>query len=181
MEQQTTTKELKALPFLKLSDLTADYVNKTNKKEFEQLPVIFKSTIDKKGRNLISINVDVVPLFMTQIALRPGGKYLTAPKFNNILLNIGAKFIDDKGKQQTEWKYKGVTCRFVKGQYSNRDGEYHSLEVIFKQGLYLMHFFDYDQMELLNTIEQKGLKKINWIERPDKIEFIETELETLNF
>jgi hypothetical protein len=109
---------------------------------------------------------------MKQLSLRDGSSFLSIDKFNRILLHTNVPLVDKDNRPITEWNIK-VPVRFVKGNYKNRDEQYYALEVIFGKGLYVTHFFDYDQSGLLDSLQEKGLLKIKWIDRPDAIEFEE--------
>lgn len=170
MQEQTAKKEVQ---FVKLSDLTSKDV-----KGLQRFPVKMTRNL-KFGRQQVSILLCIDKDYFPSLTLRAGGpkNFITPEKFNLILLEANFDMRDPKGKEITEWN-KQVICRFVKGRYSNRDAEYKSLEVIFKQGLYITHFFDFEQERLLSKLEETGKLKITWFERPDAIE---EDLETITF
>jgi len=152
--------------FVKLADLTAKEV-----KKFQRLPMKFVKTLARSGREQVSIMLTINDPYFKALNLRAGGpkNYITAEFFNRLMLEIPLDPLDEKGRTVTEWRKLGPV-RFVKGHYKESEGEYHSVECIFKQGLYLTHFFDYEQLNLIKTLEQKKLISIDWVERPDAIE-----------
>ncbi len=161
--------------FTKMADLTKDQVKAGQKNgEFYLIPATFRRSFAKKtSQEQTSIRLNVINPQMTQLVLKDGNDYLTPAVFHRILTEVGLPYKDEKGNDKNEWK-RDVLCRFVKGSYTNRDDEYLSVEVIFKQGLYLVHFFTYDETQLINTLSAKGLFKFNFIDRPDKIEHKES-------
>lgn len=167
---ETTKKESKEIQakeesFVKLMDLTPDVVLKLKK-----YPVKFVKTYAKSGREQVSILVNLHEKYLKQLNLRAGGPkdFISAELFNLIALEVNLELTDKKGRDVSEWN-RNVPVRFVKGQYSNYEGEYKSIEVIFKKGLYITHFFTYDQTRLLDNLEEKGLLSIKWENRPDAI------------
>ena len=171
MEKEKALVEVKS--FVKLVDLTMDDVKKGQKDgSFILLPVTFKRSFSKKGSEQVSINVEIHKPQLSQLRLQDGNDYLKSEVFHSILLATETKMMDEHGRELSVWK-KQALCRFVKGSYTNREGEYYSLEVVFKQGHYVVHFFTYDQVQLIKLLEEKGIKKFNWNERPDKIDFVE--------
>jgi len=160
-------------PFVKLSDLQMEDVKKGQKDgSFNVLSVRFKQTFNKKGTELVSINIELHKPQLQQVRLNNGGTYISSPKFHSILIATDTKYVDDKGNAINTW-HRQALCRFVKGSYTNREGEYYSLEVVFKQGHYIVHFFSYEEIQTIKLLEEKALKKFNWVERPDKIDFVE--------
>ncbi len=161
----TETKETKKVPeFVKLSDLTAPIVSK-----LEKYPVKF-TKVYRNGREMASIYLNLHNKFLRQLNLRAGGPkdFISNELFNLIILEVGLELEDKKGRDLTEWN-RNVPVRFVTGSYSNMEGEYKSIEIIFKKGLYITHFLSYDQQRLLENLEEKKLLKIKWEHRPDTI------------
>lgn len=150
-------------PFIKLSDLTKEDL-RTSDFMIVDAKMIKQQT--KTGfRCRIQLAVD--SQFLT-FDLLPGGTFITVDRFNLIMLKLGVSFVDKKNRPQTSWNLR-VPVRFVKGKYSDGN-EYMSLEVIFKQYLYDVHFFSSDQVRILQELDAQGIFKPNWIERPDAIE-----------
>ena len=65
--------------------------------------------------------------------------------------------------------------RFVKG-LTSQDTEYQQIEILFKQYLYESHFFTSDRQRVLEELINQKLIKVDWSERPDKID-IEVDLD----
>jgi hypothetical protein len=171
MTEQKVTPEVK--PFVKLVDLQEKDVKDGRKDgSFVVLPVTFKQTFNKKGTELVSINIELHKPQLQQMRLNNGGNYISSAKFHSILIATDSKYVDEKGNAINTW-HRQALCRFVKGSYTNREGEYFSLEVIYKQGHYTTHFFTYEEMQTINLLQEKGIKSFNWITRPDKIDFVE--------
>lgn len=170
--EQTIKTELKN-EFVKLSDLTKQDVDKGIKKgEFIKIPIVLKRSYNKKGIEQVSITATLVKPQFEQLRLTNGGSYISSAFFHNVLTMTKQSYKDAKGYDINEWKFN-VLARFVKGQYINRDGEYYSLEVIFKQGEYITHFFDYDQVKLLDSLKEQKILMPKWVDRPDMIQAIE--------
>lgn len=170
--EQTIKTELKN-EFVKLSDLTKQDVDKGLKNgDFIKIPLVFKRNFNKRGKENVSITATIVKPQIEQLILTNGSSYISSAFFHNILTLAKASYKDAKGYDINEWKLNAL-ARFVKGEYSNRDGEYHSLEVVFKQGKYIIHFFDYDQYDLIKSLEDQKIFNPKWLTRPDKIEAIE--------
>jgi hypothetical protein len=176
VQQKEVKKTLKPATFVKLGELNPDIVSKIKK-----YPVKFVKTFAKSGREQVSILVNIHDKYLKQLNLRDGGpkNFLTAEFFNLISLEVNLELTDKKGRDLTEWN-RNVPVRFVKGSYTNLEGEYRSVEVIFKKGLYITHFLNYDQTRLLENLEAKGLVSIEWETRPDAITK-ESESEDIQF
>ena len=153
--------------FISLKDL-----KKEDLKDFIQLPVILEKGRTNKGKTTYSIKVNIDSTFMPELNIRPNGDYLTADIFNELLLNIDAPTKDARGYDQRIWRYN-TYARFVKGQYTLQNGEYYSLELLFKNGVYFTHFFDLHQTNILNGLIKKGIFKYKFFERPEKINKID--------
>lgn len=165
--EQTVTQEKNL--FLKVEELSSKEINK--------LPRIKAKLIKSKaksGRIMASIVVNVNEDYMKQISLRDGSNFLSVDKFNLILVDLNLELLNKDKRPITEW-LRLLPVRFVKGHYKNRDEEYYSIEVIFSKDIYIRHFFDYDQTKLLEKLQEKNLMKIDWVQRPDAIEFEEFE------
>ncbi len=175
-----TIKETKVIEpvvsFNKLSELNKDLLVKGIKtREFVKIPAIMTLTKSKKtDRIQTAITLKLYDPQFSRLNLMPGNKYLEPTLFHKILTATKAEYNDPKGQPLTKWN-KECIVRFVKGSYSNRDDEYYSLEVMFKLGIYLTHFFNYDEVEILKLLAEQKKFTPNWITRPDKIDFIESD------
>ena len=146
--------------FVKLVDLTKEQVKKFQKDDsFVVLPVTFKRGFSKSGTETVSITVEIQKPYMQQLRLKNGNDYIRSSKFHSLLIATSSDYKDATGRDINIWK-KSALCRFVKGSYANREGEYYSLEVLFKQGHYLVHFFDYDE----DTVNRLLPQTINFID-----------------
>lgn len=175
VEKKETKKENTEQEFVKLSDLTLDIVSKLKK-----YPVKFSKNY-RNGKEQIGIYLNLHNKLLRQLNLRAGGPrdFISNELFNLILLEVNLELTDKKGRDVTEWN-RNVPVRFVKGSYTNSDGEYKSIEVIFKKGLYITHFLTYDQIRLLDNLEEKKLISILWEDRPDAISK-DSETEDIDF
>ena len=162
--EKKETKELKKEEFVKLSDLTPEIVAKLKK-----YPVKFTKSY-RNGSERVAIYLNLHDKLLRQLNLRAGGPrdFISNELFNLIVLEVNLELTDKQGRDVVEWN-RNVPVRFVKGSYTNSDGEYKSLEVIFKKGLYITHFLSYDQQRLIENLEAKKLLKIKWEVRPDAI------------
>ncbi len=156
--------------FTKLSDL------ESLDSGFSKYSVTFLRGLSKQKRQTVSLSVKIHESFMPSLVIRPNNEYLSPDKFNAIILELDLPLKDKLDREQNEWK-RLVPVRFVTGTYSNREGNWKALELVFKKGLYMKHFFDYDQVAVLTKLEQKGLMKINWLDFPEAIEYQEQQLE----
>lgn len=172
MQEQITKKEVKkeAPKFIKLSDLT-------DTKQFVKRPLTLTRNF-KYNRQQVSILLNIEDKYFPSMQVRPNGKFLTSEKFNLILLQTERPLKDSKGRDLTEWKVN-APVRFITGSYKNRDDKYKAVEILFQKGLYVTHFFDFDQVQLLDNLEEKHGLKIEWHEFPEAIDYQEEE--TLNF
>ena len=167
-ETKQTKKEIQAelKPFVALKDLTAEDV-----KNFKKLPFTFKVDTTKRGMVIKTISFELTKTYLKSVNVIPGReKRLSPDRFDLIVFSIDLPLNDPYGRPMTEW-HRNVPVRFVKGKFKN-GGEYYSLEIIYKQYMYDTHFFNSssDQLRLLQMLEEKGLLKIDWIERPDAID-----------
>jgi hypothetical protein len=160
--------------FVKLSDLTKDEVIAQEEKGLiVAVPCRFLRSFSKKSKTeQVSITVKLHDPQLSQVRLTNGGKFITSAFFHKILTSYNANYKDEKGYDVNEWNRK-VRVRFVKGNFKNMDGEYRSLEVIFSKGNHLVHFFDYDQIQLLDTLALQKKYSPIWIDRPDAIDAVE--------
>lgn len=158
-----TAGAVKPKEFIKLSDLSREDLRTA---EFMIIDAKMIKQPTKAGYRC-RVQLAVEPQFLT-FDLQPGGKFITVDRFNLIMLKLGVSLIDKKNRPQTAWNLR-VPVRFVTGKYTDGN-EYFSLEVVFKQYLYDIHFFSSDQVRILKELESQDIFKPNWIERPDAIE-----------
>lgn len=171
MEQIKETKQPKkeviveSKGFTQLKDLTAEEV-----KSFKKLPFTFKVEMTKKGKEIKTISFELTKKHLKSVNIMPSGQRLNHDRFDLIALMIELPDNDPYGRPMTEW-HRNVPVRFVRGKTKNGT-EYHALEVVYKQYMYDTHFFNSssDQYRMLQMLEQKGLLKIEWIDRPDAID-----------
>ncbi|MFA6777972.1 MAG: hypothetical protein WCR80_06040 [Bacilli bacterium] len=168
--EQTTKTIKKEFEFKKLSDLTAKDLK-------EQGFVIRKVILNKKANKngfRYSIEVAIDDEFLN-VTLMPGGQYLSADRFNLILLTLGLDTKDKLNRIKEKWVIN-VPTRLVIGKYKD-ETEYKSLEVLFKQYLYDIHFFTNDQQRIFDNLEKTKNKKFDWVLRPDKIDKVEESID----
>lgn len=168
-EQIKETKQTKkeVLPITKeftdLKDLTADDV-----KNFQKIQATFKIALSKKGEERVSIQVKLHDEYLKQINIAPGNDYLSRDRFDFIRLSINLPQIDPYGKPLKEW-HRMVPVRFVKGK-SKEGNEYKFMQLVFKQYVYDTHFFNSNQIRIMEMLESQGKLKIEWEESPELIE-----------
>lgn len=173
-EKQTTKKDLltEQKPFIDLRDLKAEDV-----KKFPKVPVTFKIAISKKGEERVSIQVKLHDEYLKQINLAPGNEYLSRERFDFIRLAIALPEMDPYGKPLKEW-HRMVPVRFIKGK-SEEGNEYKFMQLVFKQYVYDTHFFNSNQIRIMELLESQGKLKIDWEETPEVIE--EVNVDALSF
>lgn len=173
-EKQTTKKDLltEQKPFIDLRDLKAEDV-----KKFPKVPVTFKIAISKKGEERVSIQVKLHDEYLKQINLAPGNEYLSRERFDFIRLAIALPEMDPYGKPLKEW-HRMVPVRFIKGK-SKEGNEYKFMQLVFKQYVYDTHFFNSNQIRIMELLESQGKLKIDWEETPEVIE--EVNVDALSF
>ena len=158
--------------FIDLRDLKAEDV-----KKFPKVPVTFKIAISKKGEERVSIQVKLHDEYLKQINLAPGNEYLSRERFDFIRLAIALPEMDPYGKPLKEW-HRLVPVRFVKGK-SKEGNEYKFMQLVFKQYVYDTHFFNSNQIRIMELLESQGKLKIDWEETPEVIE--EVNVDALSF
>lgn len=173
-EKLTTKKDLltEQKPFIDLRDLKAEDV-----KKFPKVPVTFKIAISKKGEERVSIQVKLHDEYLKQINLAPGNEYLSRERFDFIRLAISLPEMDPYGKPLKEW-HRMVPVRFIKGK-SKEGNEYKFMQLVFKQYVYDTHFFNSNQIRIMDLLESQGKLKIDWEETPEVIE--EVNVDALSF
>jgi hypothetical protein len=155
-------KEVKEKVFIKLSDLTDKDLKKQG---FEIKNVVLERRPTKNGYRY-SIKVDLHEMLNIELSVPP--RFVTEDRFNLILLKLGLDQKDKLGRTRNRWVVK-ASVRFVKG-LTSQDIEYQQIEILFKQYLYESHFFTSDQQRVLEELINQKLIKVNWSERPDKID-----------
>lgn len=167
-EQKQGMNEMQDKKFIALKDLLAEDVKKLAK-----IPFTFKISKTKSGQEIKAITFLLHEKYLKAVPVAPSGERLTQDRFDLISLSIELNDLDVYGRPQTEW-HKKVPVRFVKGTMKN-GSNYYAIEIIYKQYLYDIHFFNSnsDQLRTLQLLEQKGHLKIDWVSRPDSIEDID--------
>lgn len=175
--KKEVTKKEELIPeqktFIDLRDLTAEDVNK-----FPRVAVTFKIALSKKGEERVSIQVKLHDEYLKQINLAPGNEYLSRERFDFIRLATALPEIDPYGKPNKEW-HRMVPVRFIKGK-SKEGNEYKFMQLVFKQYVYDTHFFNSNQIRIMELLESKGKLKINWEETPEVIEEVNVDALTFN-
>lgn len=182
---ENATNEVKAVPFVKLQDLSAADV-----KKLSLFTVKLKRRVNNSGLsttatlllNDLNLQVNLVSSERLSSGTSRQLRYFLPDVFIALIIELGLPQQDDLKKDKNDWNVP-VALRFVKGKYKNSENEYHSIEVIFKQYKYHVHFLTPHQLTILNAlsaskklIDRSGKPvKINWIERPDAIDEVELE------
>jgi len=189
MENIKETKTMKEVQFIELKNLT-----KEDAKKYSLFPVKLRRTITKSGIQasvVLKMSESHLQIPLVSSEKLSNGKsrqlrYFQPDTFISLIIDLGLSEKDENNKDLNEWNVKAAV-RFVKGKYSN-DKEYYSLEIIFKQYKYHVHFLSQPQLTILEhltknnkLVDVKGKPvKIEWIERPDVIDELE-ELEDFSF
>ncbi|MBN3490542.1 hypothetical protein JV173_03335 [Acholeplasma equirhinis] len=181
--------ETKVVPFVELKNLTKEDV-----KKYPLFPVKLRRTVTKSGiQTSVTLKLNEsnlqIPLVSSE-RLSNGSsrqlRYFQPDIFIALILELDLPQVDENGKDLNDWNIKAAV-RFVKGKYKS-DKEYFSLEIVFKQYKYHVHFLSQPQITILeHLIKNKKLVdvtnkpvKVDWIVRPDAIDDIE-ELEDFSF
>lgn len=165
--------------FVELKDLTLEDV-----KKLPRFATKLKRSVNRSGLST-SITVVLNPLNLNiglvSSELRNGVtytlRYFKPDRFIALVRALDLKQKDEKELDVNEWVINPVV-RFVKGTYKNTEGEYHSIEIVFKQYKYHVHFLTNDQLYILEDmaskgelIDAKGKKvKLTWEVRPEAID-----------
>lgn len=175
--KKETTKKEELIPvvktFIDLRDLKAEDVQK-----FVRIPVSFKIAVTKKGEERVSIQVKLHDEYLKQINVAPGNEYLSRERFDFIRLAINLPEQDPYKKPLKEW-HRMVPVRFVKGK-SKEGNEYKFMQLVFKQYVYDTHFFNSNQIRIMEMLEAQGKLKIDWEETPEEIEEVNIDGLTFN-
>jgi len=167
------------IKFVELKDLTPEDV-----KKLPRFATKLKRTSNRSGLST-SINVVLNPLnliiSLVSSEIRNGKsyalRYFKPDRFVALIRALELRQKDEKDMDVNEWVVNPFV-RFVKGSYKDTEGEYHSIEIIFKQYKYHVHFLTSDQLFILEDmaskgelIDAKGKKiKLNWEVRPEAID-----------
>lgn len=149
--------------FVKLQDIDKDLF-----KKLPDLKVLLKDQKTKSGFDRCFIEFRFHDLLKLTLPI-------SLNRFNLLRIKLELPLKDSRGREKMDYIIP-VKYRFVKG--NTEYGEYKSVEIIFKQFVYETYFFqEYDQLEILKSLEESGQLKINWYVRPDKL----SNEETLNY
>jgi hypothetical protein len=163
-ELKETKKVIKSdVGFKKLSDLTADDV--------KNLKTYAAKLYKRESKNFtnFSIVVKIHPAVKAELTSSRKFNSISEDKFNRILIEKDLDFMNEYGHELDEWNLP-VKVRFVKGIRAEDGSEYRSLEIIFKQYVYVTYFFTDQQTANIDSLEkQNRLPGIEWVTRPDKI------------
>ncbi|MBI9008440.1 MAG: hypothetical protein JEZ05_00285 [Tenericutes bacterium] len=163
MEQEKKT--LKAVNdphlFVKASNMS--------EKNFLALPklnALLQKTKSKTGYTRCNLIVEVEK---THLVLTI---QLTEARYNFLRLKLNREVIDKNGREVFDFPFL-VPFRFIKGMNSN--GEYKSIELILGQFLYETYFFnDFNELGILEILEDTKKLYIDWYVRPDKVDITQT-------
>lgn len=172
----------KTAPFVELRNLTKEDVRKLS-----IFPVKLRRSLNRSGlQTSVTLMINDLNLQLSLVSSQrlPNGnstqlRYFLPDVFIALIMDLGLKQTDENNKDINEWTVQGAV-RFVKG--NNKSGnDYHSLEIIFKQYKYHVHFLTPPQLTILNALagqkkilDIKGKQvKLDWQERPDAIDDME--------
>lgn len=144
------------LPFVKLSEIDQAYFNKLQEMKVR---LVHRITKNKKHFFLIEIKLhDLLPLELP----------IKQARFNALRALLELPLVDNRGRDRLEYVVS-ARVRFVKGSHDH--GDYKSMELIFKQYLYHIYWFqDADELRLLEFLENSKKLELSWITRPDKVD-----------
>lgn len=190
-ELKKETKVTQVEKFVELKNLTQEDV-----KKLTIINARFKRSVNSNGLStqiILPMEPSYLYIPLVSSMKTASGKsrqlsYFLPDTFIAILLDLKLKEKDANDKQVNEWIHP-VAIRFVKGKYSTGDKEYHSIEVIFKQFKYHVHFLNPQQVKILETLSEEGKLldrskkpyKVNWIERPEAIDEVESDESEFTF
>lgn len=166
-QKDTLKKEVKDVQkkekgFVKLQDLT--------KEMFESLPVMMvklECKITRKKYKVHSISFGLHEQLLNNITIQ-----IKEPEYNLMRMRLRLPLLDKLNKERNSYNLE-CRYRFVKGM--NTNGEYKSIELIFDKGVYKIYYFnDYYENEVLTGLDQSKEIKIDWYDRPDKLDSTET-------
>ncbi|MGE4321000.1 MAG: hypothetical protein AB7E61_06105 [Acholeplasmataceae bacterium] len=182
MQENQKIEEKKETTFIELKDLTSADVKKlprftaslTRSENRAGLSTQIRLVIDKLNLQINLVSTERTSTYSRQL------RYFLPDAFIALIMALGLPQVDEDGKPKNSWIYTPVV-RFVKGKFANSDEEYFSIEVIFKQYKYHVHFLTKLQKDILDDlIKSNELKdyqgnpvKVKWLERPTTIEKME--------
>lgn len=165
--------------FIDLKELTLEDV-----KKLPRFAVKLKRSLNRSGLaasvtvvlNPLNLNISLISS-ETRSGKSYQLRYFKPERFIKLIRSLGLSQKDENGNDKNDWIVNPV-IRFVKGSYSNQEGEYHAIEIIFKQYHYHVHFLTSDQLFILEDlasknelIDAKGKKvKLVWAIRPEAID-----------
>jgi hypothetical protein len=156
MTEETKEKSINAETFVKLSDL--------DKEMYLKLDVINVALIDqyfkKTNSHRYLIKFQLHDLVIPEI-------FISKDRFIEIVLAKGLSLVDERGRDKRDHVIP-VRCRYVRG--SSINGDYKSVQLVFKQFLYEVYFFNGSIRNNLETLEARGEIKIDWVDSPEKID-----------
>ncbi|HOI84496.1 MAG TPA: hypothetical protein PLP48_00340 [Acholeplasmataceae bacterium] len=158
--------QTQSIGYVKMDDLLNNYTDQV--KLLPKYNVKLRRLFSAKGREQVSILVEIHPEFYKALVLKDGTDYLSPERFNALALAIDLQYKDAKGRDLTEWNYK-VPVRFITGSFANSEGNYKAIQVIFSKTDFFTHIFQRDEIRLIDRLEEKKLIKIDWIQSPEKI------------
>ena len=142
-----------------LRELTKDDVLKLNKAK-----ITFRKTKTKSGLTMNRIYIDLGHDMLKDIELTYNNRSISTDRFNAILLETNTNIYDAMGKP-IDSITRSVPIRFIKGiNEENKELNYHSVEIIFKQYLYNVHFFSSDQMRIINKLLENNQIDIKFLD-----------------
>lgn len=162
-EKKTVVKKTANDPkvFVKASELTEE--------QFRSLPkikAILRKTKSKKGFTRCSLVIEIDKIHLVCSI------QLSEARYNFLRLKLGREIFDKNNYEVYEFPFL-VPYRFIKGTNSN--GEYKSIELIMGQHLYETYFFnDFNELGILEILEEQKILNIDWYTRPDKVDVTET-------
>lgn len=154
-----------------------EYIELKNIKEqkdlkgFTILPVKISKKVSSKGNIIPQVKVQIEKQFLPEVLLHSGNDMISLDKLNLIILELDLPLKDGRNYDINEWTKK-VYVRFVRGQFQSGDYSY-QMEVLFKQGLYIVHFLTRDQIAIIERLKDKGLLVLPFIDRLIPTEEIE--------
>lgn len=183
MQEIKETKIQNQVGFIALQDLSKEDV-----KKFSLFNVRLKRSLNKSGLNTqatLMMDPNNLQIQLVSSQRSANGKstqlrYFLPDVFIALILELDLAQKDETGKDRNDW-IVSAAVRFVKGKYKDSDKEYHSLELIFKQFKYHVHFLTPHQLRILEILSEKKQIidktgkpiKLNWLTRPDAIDEIE--------
>lgn len=178
------------VPFVELKNLTKEDV-----KKYPLFPVKLRRSINRSGLTtsaVLKLNELNLQISLVSSQRQANGRstqlrYFLPDMFIALILDLGLPQVDDNKKDINEWNVNAAV-RFVKGKFKQSEREYHSIEIVFKQYKYHVHFLTPPQLAILEAlalqkklIDKSGkVIKLNWIERPDAIDELD-DVEEFNF